>query len=122
MGLSEHEQKVLAEMERAFYEEDPRFAAKIHNANLERPRGPRAPLFTLLSIAGFVAIGFGLAQQLPWLGVLGFVGALVGLYGVVESATKRPAAPSGQSDQPSRRRKFGERLGERFERRREGDN
>ena len=29
MALSEHEQRVLREMERALYEEDPRFVSKI---------------------------------------------------------------------------------------------
>ena len=119
MGLSEHEQRVLEEMERAFYQEDPRFATNIRGDKLDRPRGRRAPLMTLLAVAGLFAMIFGVALPQPWLGVAGFAAVLFGLYGVLE------AALGNRADRPGRERKsrrsWTDRAAERFERRQDGD-
>ena len=70
MPLSEHEQRVLAEIERRLYEEDPKFVATYGTAN--RPRAPHTRL--RWAVAGFV-LGllclFGLTFHLAF-GLVGF--------------------------------------------------
>lgn len=124
MGLSEHEQRVLEEMERALYQEDPRFATNIRNTNLDRPRGRRAPLMTVLLVLGIAGIIAGVALPQPILGVAGFVAALTGLYGVLDAAFGRrrskSAHPAHGKQKPNKHRQsWAERAGERFDRRRE---
>lgn len=55
MPLSDREQKILAEIERHFYEEDPALAHAVRNIDRNRRLGLRLPL--LGAIAGLVLIG-----------------------------------------------------------------
>lgn len=72
MPLSEDEQRILHEIERSFYENDPEFARGVSTATLTRNAGRN----TKWSIVGFVA---GLLLLLSafasvfWLGALGFL-------------------------------------------------
>jgi hypothetical protein len=50
MPLNEHEQKILEEIERQFYEEDPKLAQTVANATLES----RQRRWHRLAVAGFV--------------------------------------------------------------------
>jgi hypothetical protein len=119
VGLSEHEQKVLAEMERALYQEDPRFASSIRNTNLDRPRGRRAPFWTVLLALGVIGVAAGVALPQPLIGIAGFVATLAGLYGVIEAALgDRRASERGKSAKP-RKSSWSQRAAERFERRRD---
>jgi hypothetical protein len=71
--LSEHEQRVLQELEQALYRHDPAFAARVRSENVYRYAGR----FLKWSIAGFVA---GLVIMLVFFTtsvVLGFLGVLV---------------------------------------------
>jgi hypothetical protein len=93
--LSEHEQRLLEQMERALYAEDPKFASTL------RSGGPRAGSRgrALLGVLGFLA-GLGLLMAgaiLPMIavGILGFVLMLVGA--VVVYAAMRPA-PAGSGE------------------------
>lgn len=71
MALSEHEQRLLDEMERNFYRSDAEFAAEAS--------GPRRVDFTAVAVGALVVVvGIGLAvggvaSQMWWLGVIGFV-------------------------------------------------
>ena len=71
MALSEHEQRLLDEMERNFYRSDAEFAAS--------STGPRRVDYTSVTIGALViVVGIGLAvggvaSQMWWLGVVGFV-------------------------------------------------
>ena len=70
MPLSEHEERILAEIERRLHEEDPRFVRRTRRATTRDPLGPRVGL----AIAGF-AVGlvclFFLTFHLAF-GVVGF--------------------------------------------------
>lgn len=73
MPLSDHEQKMLEELERQLFADDPRLARTFHQAT--RPRRDRRRI--ALGIAGII-VGLGLlvlAVALPavWLGVLAFM-------------------------------------------------
>lgn len=92
-SLSDHEQRILAEIERNLAEEDPDFVRHVREA---RPRRDATRLLRL-SILGLVA---GLALLLGYttnllLGVLGFLVMLASLVGIVTSV--RDLAAVGRS-------------------------
>lgn len=68
MPLSEHEERILAEIERQLVDEDPRFVARARRTR--RPRGPRRLVW---AVVGFV-LGFLLMFGLVFHIALGFVG------------------------------------------------
>ena len=89
MPLSEHEQRLLDEIEQALYAEDPKFASSVRSA---RPRN-RARTMLAVSILG-VLVGLavvivGLATTYVVVGVLGFV-LIVGSCVVGASALRGP--------------------------------
>ena len=77
MPLSDREQKILAEIERHFYEEDPALANAVRNIDRNRRIGLRLPL--LGAIAGLVIIGATFTRST--------IVALAGFAVVVVSAT-----------------------------------
>lgn len=73
MPLSEHEQKVLQELEQALYRQDPAFAARVKSENVYRYAGR----YLKLSLLGFV-VGLAVMVALFTKSVfLGFVGVLI---------------------------------------------
>ena len=71
--LSEHEQRVLHELEQALYQQDPAFADRVRTESVYRHAGR----YLKWSVAGFVA---GLAVMLYFFTMsvfLGFVGVLI---------------------------------------------
>ena len=117
MALSEHEQRVLREMERALYEEDPRFVSKIRET--VGLRSPKVGLFALLCVLGVIAIVAGVAVPMSALGIAGFVAVLAGLYGIVSAirGTPRTATPRPAK---TKRPGFMQRAEDRFRDRRDG--
>lgn len=78
MPLSEHEQKMLDEMERQLFADDPRLARAFAPKTTPRRSGRR-----IVIGLGAVVVGLGvlvLAVSLPavWLGVIAFLGMLAG--------------------------------------------
>ncbi|ASK66628.1 hypothetical protein CFK39_13340 [Brachybacterium avium] len=88
MPLSEHEQKMLDEMERQLFADDPRLARAFAPKTPPRRSGRR-----ILIGLGAVVVGLGvlvLAVSLPaiWLGVIAFIGMLAGaVYAVTGSSS-----------------------------------
>ncbi|HEV2888533.1 MAG TPA: DUF3040 domain-containing protein [Jatrophihabitans sp.] len=125
MPLSEHEQRLLDEIEQALYAEDPKFASSVRSA---RPRN-RARTMLALSVVG-VLVGLavvlvGLTANLILLGVLGFV-LIVGSCVAAASALRGPrqngstslASQAGQARNPKSstlRTKMEDRMRRRFE-------
>lgn len=80
MALSEHEQRILEELESQLHQEDPRLARRV--ADLDEPRRPRD-----LALAAVVfAVGFVLLLLLTFHPAFGVVGAAVMLVGLVRAA------------------------------------
>lgn len=118
MPLSEHEQRLLDEMEKALSAEDPRLANTLSSPKVARIGGRYSGLFALLSVLGLALIGAGVSQQLPILGIIGFLLALVGLYFIINRAMSggnREPKPRSQR----RRGSMTDRAQERFDKRRE---
>ncbi len=119
MPLSEHEQRMLDEIERALYQEDPKFATSV---NVRRMRRRRPILATLSFVVGLVLLVVGvIATEL--LLVLGVVVSVIGFLLMVASAGLfmfgQPGArtthrsPEGAKPASS----LSERMEERFRRR-----
>jgi Protein of unknown function (DUF3040) len=136
--LSDHEQRLLEQMERALYAEDPKFATTMRGADLRRRYRRRAIAAAFVFLAGIVVLMTGAISKEIWVGVAGFVIMLVSAWYAVTSWRRVPAvgeigtfdAGGGEKAQPTRakatrtaaarRRGFMERMEERWRRRREG--
>ena len=125
MALSEHEERMLKELERALYEDDPRFASNIRDAWHKGLHTARTGVFAVLVVLGIIAIVAGVAIPMSILGIAGFALLLGGLYGIImamSSARKSGAeAPvKGKSKKPRKSGSYLDRAEERFRNRDEG--
>ncbi|MBI1377558.1 MAG: DUF3040 domain-containing protein [Frankiales bacterium] len=129
MPLSEHEQRLLEQMERALYAEDPKFASSLRSATPRAGSRRRAAVGVLGALAGVALLVTGAATSVVLVGVLGFLlmlGGTVLVIGALRPGSAAPAdtaAPS-PSAPPARAPKQGgfmDRVEERFRKRREGD-
>jgi ribosomal protein S12 methylthiotransferase accessory factor YcaO len=123
MPLSEHEQRLLDEIEQALYAEDPKFASSVRSA---RPRSRVRMMLALSTIGvilGLAVVLVGLTANLIVVGVLGFV-LIVGSCVAAASALRGPrqstaAAISSSSTSVNRqnnlRTKMEDRMRRRFE-------
>ncbi|MEV5005341.1 DUF3040 domain-containing protein [Streptomyces sp. NPDC093064] len=126
MPLSEHEQRMLEQMERALYAEDPKFASALEGSGLRtytRRRVYQAVVGFLVGIALLMA-GM-IVQQLIWVSVVGFLVMLGCAVLVVTGWRKAPkpgeqAAAGPQARRPARqKRSMMDRIEERWQRRRD---
>ena len=128
MPLSDNEQKLLEQMERALYAEDPKFASAMRGAKGRRGAGSRLVLGGLGIVLGLVLLVLGVSSKNILLGLIGFVCMLAGTAYAVSSQRRgpvgvvkpgggvRPAARAGSK----RKSSFMERLEQRWDRRRDG--
>jgi len=141
MPLSEYEQRVLEQMERALSSDDPRLANTLQQARRRSPL--RFVLAGVGVVAGLLLLVVGAATSQAWVGVVGFVLMFAGVAyafaaprksgptGVVRpdgtvDPTVNPdrARPGGTSTRPpaaaaAKKEGFLARLEERWERRRD---
>jgi hypothetical protein len=120
--LSEHEQRLLEQIERALYAEDPKFASTVRGGRLRKPTRRRRLQGVALFVVGLVLLVVGVAVPQLWLGsfpVLSVVGFLMMLGGAVLAVTSvganGQAAPAKDAE-PDKNR-FTGRMEERFRRR-----
>jgi hypothetical protein len=104
--LSEHEQRILEEIERNLYQEDPKFAQQVRRRAPRMSEGSKAKFGVLLFIVGFgFLIGFFVSGGEVLLGVLSFgamVGGIVLIAGSVRDITNgRNVGIGGQRDRLS---------------------
>lgn len=78
MPLSEHEQRVLEQMEQALSAEDPRFASQMVGKSEVRLQRRRAALGILVALGGLGLVIAGVSSQQIWLGGLGFAAMVLG--------------------------------------------
>ena len=133
MPLSEHEQRLLEQIERALYAEDPKFASSVRSTDLKRHYKRRIVKGAALFVLGLCVLLGGTVAKLIAVGVGGFLlmlaGALVAVAGWKRLTGAGDATSIGTRGLRSRGRgpsrpsapKLGamERLEERWRRRRE---
>ena len=133
MPLSEHEQRLLEQIERALVDDDPKFASSVRTGDRRLKARRKMQLGALLVVVGMaVMVGGTVAGSVP-LGVLGFLVAFGGVvlgvlnYKVATGVVEAPSTPSGPhgATAPGRgsrgnrigRQPLKSRLEERFRRR-----
>jgi Protein of unknown function (DUF3040) len=89
--LSEHEQRLLEQMERALYAEDPKFASALRGSDLRGRYRRRALLGVVGVAAGLALLPVGIATKVFPVSVLGFLIMLGSAIWAVTSWRRVPA-------------------------------
>ncbi len=124
MPLSDREQQLLEQLERALADDDPKFASQMRG---DGSRGRRAYLAIAAVglVAGLALVLLAVNVRQIWLGAVGFAVMVAGVGYAVTPHRPRPkdiAAPGRPSPRPSRKQaSFMERLEGRWDHRRGGD-
>ena len=79
MPLSEHEQRLLDQIERALYAEDPKFATTVRSTDLRTHMRRRIIRMVVLFVVGFVMMLVGVIISVIPVSVAGFCLALVAM-------------------------------------------
>ncbi|MGQ0841076.1 DUF3040 domain-containing protein [Actinokineospora sp.] len=129
MPLSEHEQRLLDQIERALYAEDPKFASTVRGARLRKPSRRRRLQGIALFVLGVALLVFGVMLPfkpagIPVVSLLGFlvmfVGALLTLTALRQggdATAESGEAPASGAAARDRRSSFSQRMEERFRKR-----
>ncbi|MFL6124854.1 DUF3040 domain-containing protein [Actinophytocola sp.] len=128
MPLSEHEQRLLDQIERALYAEDPKFASSVRGARLRRPSRRRRLQGIALFVLGVALLVLGVILPLkpggvPVVSLLGFLvmffGALLTLSAIRRGGDGEEAAENGEGGgtPKARRSSFSQRMEDRFRKR-----
>ena len=96
MPLSEHEQRLLDQIERALYQEDPKFASTVRATDLRTHMRRRLRRAALVLAVGFALLLTGVITQEYVVGIAGFV-VMVGALLLAMTSWKRLGQP-GQPD------------------------
>ena len=126
MPLSEHEQRLLEQMERALYADDPKLASTLRGAQVrgyDRRRVIGGAIGLLLGVGLLLA---GVALPLPLLGIGGFLVMLGAAWLLTSSyrsrsattSTTSPSDPGQSKARKARSAGFMSRMEERWDRRR----
>jgi hypothetical protein len=133
MPLSEYEQRVLEQMERALESDDPRLATTLQRSRRRSPL--RFVLAGLGVVLGLLLLVVGVSANQTWLGVVGFVLMFAGVATVFAAPRAKgpqgavradgsvaPHTPSSRTARPAKAKSGGgfmARLEERWDRRRD---
>lgn len=106
MPLSDREQKILAEIERHFYEEDPALAHAVRNITRKGKLGLRLPVLGIL--LGVLIIAFSFTRQ-TWVAVVGFALLVASATFLVQAIKARTFEVDSNDQENSRHAKRGRR-------------
>jgi hypothetical protein len=129
MPLSEHEQNLLDQIERALYAEDPKFASTVRGARLRPSRRRRIQGISLF-VLGVALLVCGMLVppkvfDIPVVSVVGFLMMFFGAVMTWAAIRQGDAAPSSSDEErggaTQNRSGFTQRMEERFRKRFEGD-
>jgi hypothetical protein len=128
MPLSEHEQRLLDQIERALYAEDPKFASSVRGARLRRPSRRRRLQGIALFVLGVALLVLGVILPLkpggvPVVSLLGFLVMFFGALLTLSAMRKGGEGEEGAADAEgggtpkARRSSFSQRMEDRFRKR-----
>jgi hypothetical protein len=124
MALSEHEQRLLDQIEQALYAEDPKFAANVRSVRRRTLRRRWLPISILGVVAGLAVVLVGLTAKQVAVGVIGFVlivASCAYAAGMLSRKSQTPEAglpkgePRAQARQSGIRSRMEDRLRRRFD-------
>ncbi len=118
MPLSEHERKLLAQMEEAFIADDPRLVSTLTGTRLYPGRN-RVIMGVSLIFLGLATLFAGLIAKTTPVGILGFLISLAGVTVAISALTGVSAlrAPKSGKGKKSGRSSLSSRMEDRWERR-----
>lgn len=94
MPLDDREQRILEEIERQFYEEDPKLAETVRTATLASLSGKHLK-WALLGLVVGAALMFGFFTRYTIVALVGFAVMVVSVVGIVAIARTRAGVSSG---------------------------
>ncbi|MFE0698498.1 DUF3040 domain-containing protein [Streptomyces sp. NPDC058872] len=127
MPLSEHEQRMLEQMERALYAEDPKFATALEGSGLRTYTRRRVYQAVAGFLVGIALLMAGMVAQQIWISVVGFL-VMLGCAVLAVTGWRKAPKPGEQQTkggkaadgrQPRQRRSMMNRIEERWQRRRD---
>jgi hypothetical protein len=101
MPLSDHEQRMLDQIESALYAEDPKFASSVRGGTLRAPSARRRLQGAALFVVGLAMLVSGVAFKATMIGtfpILSVIGFIVMFGGVVFAITGPRVAGGGGRD------------------------
>ncbi|XAS65309.1 DUF3040 domain-containing protein [Micrococcaceae bacterium Sec5.8] len=123
MPLSEHEQKLLEQLEKQLHEDDPKFASSMGSDAGRSWSTRHLVIGVLATLAGVVLLLLGVTIQSILVGVLGFVVMGAGVYYATMrgagAGTAKASGPAGKSGKP--RSSFMSNLEQRWDERHRGE-
>lgn len=125
MPLSEHEQRLLEEMERSLYQNDADFVAKVGGGG-GKPSYRSVVLGILLGVIGVAGLLVGVFVQIAIIGIAGFVIMLAGVLLAIAPSRRGPQPPPEAAAGNAQRAKaaqpgFMDKLNERWDKRQDGE-
>jgi hypothetical protein len=99
--LSDHEQRLLEQMERALYQEDPKFASSLRHGRGGGLNRKRIVVGCLAALTGLGVVVAGVATSLPAVGVFGFALMVAGAVWAWSSARTDPQAKAAAGGGPA---------------------
>ncbi|WP_406389458.1 DUF3040 domain-containing protein [Streptomyces sp. NBC_00887] len=128
MPLSEHEQRMLEQMERALYAEDPKFATALEGSGLRRYTRRRVYQAVAGFLVGIALLMAGMVFKQTWISVVGFL-VMLGCAVLVVTGWRKAPKPGeqpqtgsgggGERRHPKQRRSMMNRIEQRWQRRRD---
>ncbi|MFJ5259170.1 DUF3040 domain-containing protein [Streptomyces sp. NPDC088387] len=126
MPLSEHEQRMLEQMERALYAEDPKFATALEGSGLRTYTRRRVYQAVAGFLVGIALLMAGMVAKQVWLSVVGFLVMLGCAVLAVTGWRKAPRPGEQPATDPQQARRQGrekrsmmDRIEQRWQRRRD---
>ncbi|GCB50149.1 hypothetical protein CLM62_47755 [Streptomyces sp. SA15] len=126
MPLSEHEQRMLEQMERALYAEDPKFATALEGSGLRTYTRRRVYQAVAGFLVGIALLMAGMVAKQVWLSVVGFlvmlgcaVLAVTGWRKAPKPGEQPSGGPQAARGQGRQRRSMMDRIEQRWQRRRD---
>jgi hypothetical protein len=132
--LSDHEQRLLEQMERALYQEDPKFASSLRSGRSDGIDRRKIAVGVTGVLLGLITVVAGVAVSQPIVGIVGFVIMIAGAFwawlgsrgtagkGAEEEGGTPSAAPSAAPKADRTQPDFMSKMEERWRKRREGNN
>jgi threonine/homoserine/homoserine lactone efflux protein len=113
MPLSEHEQRLLDQMERALASEDPKFASALRGSVRGSVRkqtdtpgasaiGAGAGLAVVTVVLGLAALIASVIMNIPAVGIVGFIAVVFGLFLIVTRSSEKKITGAQSSAQDKR--------------------